>query len=145
MRDSGFLALMLEEHQNDREMEEGSDGSENPYESDDSAEERQRLVLEGAVKKEGWPYVGIDPHYDRVDPCSPIQNLYPAFPLYPAFCGSISGTHIVYNNEGRPLWPNSFYDLSHFGVKLSQNLSFIALPNLYTDLYQKVRLLLVIK
>lgn len=113
---------------------EGGDDIDDFYDSDDSAQERFLHITAGSInKKVGWPYVGVDPSYNRIDQCGIITSV----PMYPPFLGSISGTHVIFDNFGRPL-QHLFFDMSSFCISQHHKASFIALPNLFTEVYQQV-------
>ena len=119
---------------------EGGDESDEYYDSDDSTMERRMLVAAGSTSKRvGWPYIGVDPRYDYID-----YSVSESALVVPPFVGSISGTHLVYDNFGNPL-ASGYFDLSSFSIGAHHKGSFISLPVHFTELYQQVRVISIYK
>ncbi len=86
-----------------------------------------------------WPYVGIFPQNEFVNNSALVPTEFLHRQRLSPWVGSVSGLSLVTDACGAVVTRNGIFDVSHFGMKTSDKGKFIDLPNMYTDLYSKVR------
>jgi hypothetical protein len=126
----------------------GADSSSDPEDSRKRKNEEEQRLLSVVEPLESWKLVGIDPVHVLVDEVldrrqlSRYRNIEGNLGYFFAespFVGSVQGCQPCYDLDGMKTstaWP----DLSHMGIFRSLRGGLIALPCIYTDMIQRMRL-----